>query len=255
MDYELQETLMAYLETLATPERQTRIDTVLQERTRFITVVLEDLYQSHNGSAVMRSCEALGVQDIHTIENENSFSRTRKIDMGSQKWLTLHRHRLKGNSDQHEGLKATSKEAQENTRRTLESLQQQGYQLVATTPPSEISISLEDFLPTQKSAILFGTELTGLSKTAMEMADVHLTIPMYGFVESFNISVSCAVILQKLVSGLRSSKTSWGLTQKEIRELRFGWLMQSVAHGEKMVDHYLTSTLNLPPLKEIRNSL
>ncbi len=233
MDAALQHTLIEYLNTLATPERQDRIDQVLQERTRHITVVLEDLYQPHNISAVMRSCEGLGIQDIHTIENKNNFTRTRKIDMGSQKWLTLHRHKA---SDQ-------------NTVAALQSLKDQGYQLIATTPPSERSVEVNDFIPTQKCAILFGTELTGLSDEAFAMADVHMTIPMYGFVESFNISVSCAVILQQLTSKLRNSSLDWRLSHDELESLRFRWLLQSVAHGDKMVAHYIQKTLGLDPKK------
>ncbi len=233
MDKALQETLIEYLNTLATPERQERIDQVLSERTRHITVVLEDLYQPHNISAVMRSCEGLGIQDIHTIENKNSFTRTRKIDMGSQKWLTLHRHRS----------------ADQNTSAALQSLKDQGYQLIATTPPSDQSVQVNDFVPTQKCAILFGTELTGLSDEAFRMADVHMTIPMYGFVESFNISVSCAIILQQLTSKLRGSSLEWKLSSEEIESLRFHWLLQSVAHGDKMVAHYIQETLGLDPQK------
>ncbi len=250
MNKELQGKLIEYLCTLATPERQEKIDRVLRERTRHITVVLEDLFQPHNASAVMRSCEGLGIQDIHTIENENSFARTRKIDMGSQKWLSLHRHRVQELFPKASGVKGGSREANANTVETLATLKKQGYQLVATTPPSDISISLEEFNPTTKSAILFGTELTGLSDSAMEMADVHLTIPMHGFVESFNISVSCAVILQRLTDKLRGSTIDWRLSPDEIEELRFLWLRHSVAHGDTMVNHYLTTELNLPPLTE-----
>lgn len=189
---------------------------VLQNRTRYISVALENIFQPHNASAVLRSCDAFGIQDVHIIENSNKFSSNPAVDMGTSQWLTLHRYRNKKN----------------NSIQAIESLKSQGYRVVATTPHSN-DIQLNEFdVSKGKAVFLFGTELDGLTPEALAAADEYVKIPMYGFVESFNISVCAALTLHHLVLNLHKSKLNWQLSEYEQMTLLHKWLTNNIKKPE-----------------------
>ncbi|MDX1617289.1 MAG: RNA methyltransferase [Balneolaceae bacterium] len=220
--------LVEYLADFATDERIDRINEVLENRTRHLTVVLEDVYQPHNASAVLRSCECFGIQDVHIIENRNRFDPSTGVAVGADQWLTLHRYDGDPGVADPDGIAA----------RCFESLRSDGYAIVAMTPHREEATVGE--LPVEnKTALLFGTELEGLSEYAMEHADRHASIPMYGFSESFNISVSTALALYEVVSRLRESDVDWRLSSEERMELRIDWLRQSIRAGEELARKFL----------------
>ncbi len=167
----MEKDLIAYLESFLTERRRALFRKILEQRTRYLTVVLEDLYQPHNASAVLRSCECFGIQDIHIIENRNKYTVNPDIALGASKWLNLIKY-----NDQ-----------EDNTAVAIRSLKEQGYRIVATVPGKDATPLQEFDLTAGKAALLFGTELTGLTETAVSLADEKLVIPMYGFTESFNI--------------------------------------------------------------------
>jgi tRNA (guanosine-2'-O-)-methyltransferase len=199
--------LLDYLETIITPERKERFIDILQYRTKHFTVAVEDVYQLHNTSAVMRSCEVFGVQELNVIEQRFGKKIDKQIAMGAQKWVDIITHK-------------TSLEC-------VETLRNKGYQIIATTPHNG-SVLLEDFDITKPSAIFFGTEKSGLSDEVMQNADGYLKIPMVGFTESLNISVSAAIIIQNLTQRLRNSDIKWQLTPEEILEKRLDWTRKSI---------------------------
>lgn len=199
--------LLAFLSQFVTENKRSRFEDVLADRTRYITVVLEDIYQPQNASATVRSCDCFGIQDLHIVENRNTYQLNPDVTLGSSQWVSLHRYREPGQS---------------NTRACLEKLRQQGYQLVATSPHKDDYLISE--LPLdRKTALLFGTEETGLTPEALELADRFVKIPMYGFTESFNISVSVAICLYETIQRLRQSDISWHLTDAEKQALRLDW--------------------------------
>jgi tRNA (guanosine-2'-O-)-methyltransferase len=170
--------LINYLSSFISETRRAKFDEVLKYRTRHFTLVLEDLYQPHNASAVLRSCDIFGIQDIHIIENKNAYTVNKDIAMGSPKWLNLYKYRKEEN----------------NSLTCINNLKQKGYRVIATSPNEQVTTI--DELPIDKPlALFFGTELTGISETVMEHADEFVKIPMYGFTESFNISVSAALCM------------------------------------------------------------
>lgn len=204
--------LIEFLSGFMTDERNEAFDRVLANRTRYLTVVLEDVYQAHNASAVLRSCDCFGIQDVHMIERRNSYKVSRDVALGADKWLTLNRYpgRLG------------------HTPSVIASLREKGYRIVATSP-REGDVSLEDFnLESGPAALLFGTELEGLSPEAIINSDEFLRIPMFGFTESFNISVSVALILHSLVGRLQKSDVDWHLSNDESLELKLDWLRKSI---------------------------
>ena len=220
-DRELLEFLSGYM----TDERRETFERVIANRTRYISVVLEDIYQPHNASAVLRSCDSFGIQDIHVIEKRNRYRVSRDVALGSDKWLTLTRH--------------TGKTA--TTTSVCNQLRDKGYRIVATTP-HESGVDVEDFdLEKGKVALLFGTELEGLTREAVECADEFLRIPMYGFTGSLNISVSAAIILHYLTGKLRSGNIDWKLEEEELTDLKLEWLHKSIKSAALLEKQFYTS--------------
>ena len=199
--------MLEYLEGFISEARKARFAEVLARRTRYLTVAMEDVYQLHNTSAVMRSCEVFGLQDLYLIEGKSGRRPDRKIALGAERWVDLHRYA--------------------NTSDCLESLKSKGYRLVATTPSGD-ACSLDDFILDTPTALLFGTEREGLSKAALQASDAMLRIPMAGFTESLNISVAAAIILYKLTTDLRNSALPWRLSEAEAEALRLAWTRKSV---------------------------
>ncbi len=222
MNLKQKKELIQFLETVMKEERIELIEKNVNERTRYITVVLENIFQPQNASAVMRSCDCFGVQDLHVIENSNKYELNPDVVMGSSKWIDLKRYDSKD----------------ENTLDTINSLKKEGYRIIATTPHTN-DVLLPDFdLSKGKSAFFFGTELTGLSDVVMEHADEFVKIPMYGFTESFNISVSASIVLNHLASSLRRSNVDWQLTEEEKLDLKLEWYKRSIKSGEKMINRF-----------------
>ena len=221
--------LLKYLEGFITPRRKELIKKILAERTRHLTVVLEDVCHSPNASAVIRSCECFGIQDMYVIENNVRFKANTKVVQGSAKWINLERFNQKNAN---------------NTEACLSDLRQNGYALVATTLRKEKYTPLNEIPLDKKLAICFGCEESGLSDYAHEQADYHIQLPMYGFTESFNISVSVALVLQVLCQRLRrQSDISINLTEEEMTELRIKWVKNSVKNSDLLAKHYLKGAL------------
>jgi tRNA (guanosine-2'-O-)-methyltransferase len=208
--------IITYLEQFVLDHRKELISSISEKRTRYITVALEDIYQSQNASAVLRTCDCFGIQDVHIIENRNKYQLNPDVTKGSDKWLRLIKYKSREN----------------NSLSSVQLLRKLGYRIVATTP-NHHSTNLEDFnLYKGKIALFFGNERNGLSKEIINNADENLKIPMVGFTESFNLSVSAAVILHTLTNKLRSSLIDWQLTYEERLELRHKWLKKSIKHAD-----------------------
>ena len=223
MEKKLLQESIHFLEGFTSEKRIGLLDKNIENRTRYITLVLEDIFQAQNASAVIRSCDCFGVQDLHVIENHNEYHLNPDVVMGASKWMNLHRY---------------NKE-ERNTLSTITKLKNQGYRIIATSPHSN-DILLPDFdLTKGKAAFFFGTELTGLSDEVMNNADEFVKIPMYGFTESFNISVSAAIVLNHLTTELRRSDIYWQLSEYEKLELKLDWLVRSVRSGDELLGKFL----------------
>ncbi|MFP4059165.1 MAG: TrmH family RNA methyltransferase [Bacteroidales bacterium] len=213
--------LIEYLSGFVTESRMNTFYKVLESRTRHITVVLEDLYQMHNTSAVLRTCDCFGIQDVHVIENKNTFEANTEISLGASKWLTLHKH------DRNK----------KNTRETCNELRKNGYKIVATIPGKGAK-NLEEYNISEKTALLFGTELTGLSDEMLSEADDYLKIPMFGFTGSFNVSVSAGIILHFLTYRLHESNLHWKLTENEKELILLEWLKITIKNSGMIMENF-----------------
>lgn len=206
-----------FLENILTDNRKERFLNVLKNRTNHFTIAVEDVFQMHNTSAVMRSCEVFGIQELNVIEQRYGKSIDKQIAMGAQKWVDITTY--------------------EKPSACVQTLRNKGYQIIATTP-HENDCLLENFDISKPSALFFGTEIDGLSEEIMKEADGFLKIPMVGFTESLNISVSAAIIIQNLTNRLRNSDINWQLSEEEIMEKRLAWAKNSIKDIKRIEKRY-----------------
>lgn len=212
--------LIEFLGRQITDNKREKIAAVLNERTRHFTVLLEDIYQPHNASACLRSCDCLGLQDVHIVERRNDYRPNNNVSMGSSKWLTLHHYHRPESA--------------------IETLKVKGYRLIATSP-NEDGYDLSTLPIDQPVALLFGSEHKGLSDSAMAAAEGYLRIPMFGFTESFNISVTLALAISRLVERLRESALDWKLNDEEKKELTLRFYRSIVARHELLEQKFWES--------------
>lgn len=216
--------LLNYLETFIYDRRKKLILDTLQNRTRFITVVLENVYHPQNASAVLRTCECLGIQDVHIVEKNNKYEINKHIVKGASKWLDLNYYRRKD---------------ADNTKTCIQHLKSQGYKIIATTPHQNDKL-LTDFKPDQKCAIVFGSEEEGVSQEVINLSDEFLKIPIYGFTESYNLSVSAGIILNHCIAYLQHQpELDWHLNEDELFQKRMDWSIKSIKKGKEILKHYL----------------
>lgn len=199
--------LLTYLEGFLSENRKQRFLDVLSKRTKHFTIAVEDVFQMHNTSAVMRSCEVFGIQELNIVEQKFGKSIDKQIAMGAQKWVDIIEH--------------------PSSQACIDNLRAKGYQIIATTPHND-SCTIENFDISKPSALFFGTEKEGLSDEVMQQADGYLKIPMVGFTESLNISVSAAIIIQDITNRLRNSTIDWKLSEEEIFEKRIDWARKTI---------------------------
>lgn len=221
MEIKLDQAYSNHISQFLSDKRKDTFDRILEQRTKHFTVILEDLYQKHNTSAIVRSCDIFGIQDVHIIENKYKSYMSNQVGKGSQKWLDFHRYR----------------EKQINTQDCIDSIKSQGYQLIATTPHND-SCLVQNFDITKKSAFVFGVEKAGVSDMMFEQADGFLKIPMVGFTESLNVSVAAAIVLQSVSTRLRDSEIEWQLTEEEKFLKKIEWMEKTIKSIKKIKERY-----------------
>lgn len=195
-------------------EKRDLFEKIAADRTRHLTVALESIQKDHNASAVLRSCDCFGIQDLYAIEKGNQYTLQREIARGAGKWVDLHPYTTGENP----------------TLACLNDLRAKGYQIVATSPRATIT---PENIPIDKPmALFFGTEWYGISNEVDQLADYHLRIPMVGFTESFNVSVSVAITLHVLRNRLENSSLNWKLNPHEQTRLKLNWASKIIRNGE-----------------------
>ncbi len=216
--------LIEHMAQFMSEHKQELFHEILAKRTRHLTVMIENVYQPHNASAVLRSCDCFGVQDVHIVENTNEYTVNPQVALGASKWLTIHKYNQKEN----------------NTVDCIQALKKQGYKVLATTPHTD-DCMLSDVDVAQKTALMFGTEGDGLSDVALEHADGFVRIPMYGFTESFNISVSAALCLYDFTERLRKTDLDWSLSEAEKQTLYLDWTKKVVKKSDLIEAEFLSN--------------
>ncbi len=208
--------LINYLAGFVNRQRLAKFEKVLYYRTRYINLVCEDIYQGHNASALIRTCDCFGIQDFHIIEKKNSFEINDEVALGASNWLNIYRHNTPG----------------EDFHKVFGSLKARGYRIVATTPHRN-GVGLTEFdLDNGPVSLVFGTEKEGLSEEIIEYADEYVSIDMFGFTQSFNVSVSAGIILHHLRMKLNNSRIDWHLNDDEKMAIKLDWLRNSIKRSD-----------------------
>jgi tRNA (guanosine-2'-O-)-methyltransferase len=219
--------LYSFLSGFISENKKNKFEEIILQRTRYMTVVLEDIFQPHNASAVLRTCDCFGIQDVHIIENNNKYEINPDVALGSSKWLSLYKYHSSEN----------------NTSDCLHLLKDSGYRIIATTPHKKDSTP-EDLPLDQKIALVFGTEMDGLTPEAIALADGFVKIPMYGFTESLNISVSAALLVRSLTERLHNSGIPWQLSDSESLDIRISWAKSVVKKADLLEKEFLKKSGN-----------
>lgn len=218
--------LIAFLEQYVTEHKRSFMDRVLEQRTRHVTVVMEDIYQSQNTSAVIRTCECLGLQEVHIVENYSKYGTNKKVLKGSQYWIDLVRYKSR---------------SADNAVACFRQLKEQGYRILVTDPSPD-GVSIHDVDVDTRLALVMGNEQRGISDQALAMADQKVHIPMFGFTESLNISVSTAICLSTLLAKLRQrNDVGWHLSDEEQIRIRLKWLRNVVKRSDLLEREFLKS--------------
>lgn len=217
--------LLDFLSQFVTDHKKELMERVLANRTRHLTVVLEDIFQSQNASAIVRTCECFGIQDIHIIESRSKYGTNLKVLKGSHYWVNLIKHKCR---------------KPETPKVAFDKLKAMGYKvLVTSVSPGSKSIFDIDPAEAGKLALVMGNELHGASPEAVACADHLVHIPMVGFTESFNVSVSAAICVSTLVNKIRGSELAWQLTDEEKEEIRLKWTRSMVKRSEILERNFL----------------
>jgi len=216
------EKILRYFQQFLSEHKIDLFEKKVLERTRHFTLVLEDLFHPHNASAILRNADCLGLQDIHLIENNHQFKNEKDISLGSRKWLKLMRYN-----------------DFDNSRPTcIDQLKAKGY-TIAVLSPHRNDIALNEYPIEQKSAFILGAEKTGLTDYSLQNADVHVKVPMYGFTESYNVSVTAALTLYDVIHRVRKSSIDWQLSKDEQWEVKLAWTLRSIRSTSSLIDHFL----------------
>jgi tRNA (guanosine-2'-O-)-methyltransferase len=213
-----------HLAQFVSDHKKNFVEKVLDQRTRYVTVVLENIYQSQNASAAVRTCECMGLQDIHIIEDTAKYHLNIRVLKGSYKWMNLERYRARQVS---------------NTEICFQNLRQNGYRILVADP-AEDGTSIDDLdVYSGKIALVFGNELQGASQYSLQHGDAKIRIPMFGFTESFNVSVSVAICLKTILGKLRSSDVVIGLSEEEKDRIRLAWYRKIVKRSDIVEREFL----------------
>jgi len=217
--------LLDYLGKYITSHKKSVMEKVLSQRTRYFTVVLEDIFKPHNASAVLRTCDCFGIQDVHVIERTNQYKINPFVTRGASQWIDLQKYYHPEGS----AVQACFSE-----------LRRKGYKIFGTSP-SESSIAAYEIPTDEKLALVFGNEHEGISDEVKQNVDGLVHIPMAGFTESFNISVAASILLYEVVKKANMQQIpSYFLTEEEKQELRLKWYKSVVKNADLHEKGYLS---------------
>ena len=213
----LQETF-DYLKQFLTDERLSKIEHFSQESSDFVLPVMEDVYQFRNAAAIVRSVEACGFHHVVALEEENVFNPNLKVTKGAETWVKV--EKMPNNLD------------------SLKEIKNRGYKILAVSPENNATM-LPDYEVKEPIALVFGTELEGVSDEILEFADETLAIPMYGFTKSFNVSVAAAICMYELKQKLMKSGIDYKLSDEKLLEMKIRWTVNSIRSGEELLERFL----------------
>lgn len=214
--------LYQYLQQFLTQERFEKIDFFATQSSDFVLPVMEDVYQFRNAAAIVRSAEACGFHKIIAMEKHNVFQPNLDLTKGADTWVEVEKVPAKLSS--------------------IKEIKNRGYKIVAVSPEKN-AVSLPDFEITEPVALTFGTEWKGVSDEILDFADETLSIPMYGFTQSFNVSVAAAICFYELKQKLIKANVSHFLDEEKALRMKIRWAVNSIRSGNEILEKYLRDNL------------
>jgi len=209
-----------YLQQFLTDERLSKIEHFSKESSDFVLPVMEDVYQFRNAAAIVRSVEACGFHHVVALEEENVFNPNLKVTKGAETWVQV--EKMPNNLD------------------SLKEIKSRGYRILAVSPEKNATM-LPDYEVKEPIALVFGTELEGVSDEILDFADETLAIPMFGFTKSFNVSVAAAICMYELKQKLMKSGIDYKLSKEKLLELKIRWAKNSIKSSEQILERFLGS--------------
>ena len=207
-----------YMKGFLTEERLLKIDKYAEESSDFVLPVLENIYQFRNAAAIIRSVEACGFHKIVALEEENVFNPNTRVARGADTWMQV--------------------EKMPKTMASLQQIRDKGYKILAVSPEKN-AVSLPEYELKEPVALIFGTEMEGVSQEVLDFADETLIIPMYGFTQSFNVSVAAAICMYELKQKLLKSDIDYKLSDEKKLAMKIRWAVNSARSGDEVLNHYL----------------
>ena len=207
-----------YLQQFLTDERLSKIEHFSKESSDFVLPVMEDVYQFRNAAAIVRSVEACGFHHVVALEEENVFNPNLKVTKGAETWVQV--EKMPNNLD------------------SLKEIKSRGYRILAVSPEKNATM-LPDYEVKEPIALVFGTELEGVSDEILDFADETLAIPMFGFTKSFNVSVAAAICMYELKQKLMKSGIEYQLSDEKLLELKIRWAKNSIKSSEQILERFL----------------
>ena len=209
-----------YLQQFLTNERLSKIEHFSKESSDFVLPVMEDVYQFRNAAAIVRSVEACGFHHVVALEEENVFNPNLRVTKGAETWVQV--EKMPNNLD------------------SLKEIKSRGYRILAVSPEKNATM-LPDYEVKEPIALVFGTELEGVSDEILDFADETLAIPMFGFTKSFNVSVAAAICMYELKQKLMKSGIDYKLSKEKLLELKIRWAKNSIKSSEQILERFLGS--------------
>jgi len=213
-----------FLKQFLTDERLDKFYNVISNRITNVQLILEDVYQSHNASAIIRTCDAMGIQYVNVIEKRNKFNPNKDICLGSDKWVDI-----------------SSYNGEDGLTDCVNLLKQNNFNIVATSSHLSDAYTPETLPLDKPIAVMFGVEREGLSDEAISLADNFLYIPMYGFAESLNVSVAVGISLFTITQRMRKMNNLPKLSNEEYYKILCKWTLTSLSNSEFYIKAFLNN--------------
>lgn len=207
-----------YLKQFLTDERLRKIDHFSPESSDFVLPVMDDVYQFRNAAAIIRSVEACGFHKVVAMEEENVFDPNLTVTKGAETWVEV--EKMPKNID------------------SLQKIKDRGYKILAVSLEKN-AVMLPDYQITEPIALVFGTEMAGVSEEVIDFADETLAIPMYGFTRSFNVSVAAGICMYELKQKLINSNIDYKLGEEKLLKMKIRWAVNSMQSGQQIFQKYL----------------
>jgi len=206
-----------YLLNFLTDDKIEKFSTLIHLKTEYILPVFEDIYQFRNAAAIVRSLEGLGVNKMVALEGKNFFKPEESVSRGAEKWLKIER--------------------KPHTLESLLEIKSKGYSIVSVSPEKD-ALDIENVSINKPIALIFGTEWEGVSQEVLDISDACVKIPMYGFTQSYNVSVATAISVYSLMNRIRNSEIKWQLSEEYKLEMQLYWAKNSIQSSKLILDKH-----------------